>query len=56
MALALLLDQAIFDNTSLVRIGARFVDNYQECMRCKMVPRLWDAFYADGLSNFKLSV
>ena len=26
-------DQAIFDNISLVRIGARFMDDHQECIR-----------------------
>ena len=33
MAVALVPDQAIFDNISLVRIGARFMDDHQECIR-----------------------
>ena len=33
MAVALAPDQAIFDNISLVRIGARFMDDRQECIR-----------------------
>ena len=33
MAVALVPDQAIFDNISLVRIGARFMDDRQECVR-----------------------
>ena len=33
MATALAPDQAIFDNISLVRIGARFMDDRQECIR-----------------------
>ena len=33
MAVALVPDQAIFDNISLVRIGARFMDDCQECIR-----------------------
>ena len=33
MAVALVPDQAIFDNISLVRIGSRFLDNRQECIR-----------------------
>ena len=33
MAVALAPDQAIFDNISLVRIGARFMDDRQECVR-----------------------
>ena len=33
MAVALVPDQAIFDNISLVRIGARFMDDRQECIR-----------------------
>ena len=32
MAVALAPDQAIFDNISLVRIGARFMDDRQECI------------------------
>ena len=33
MTVALAPDQAIFDNISLVRIGARFMDDCQECIR-----------------------
>ena len=33
MAVALVPDQAIFDNISLVRIGAHFMDDRQECIR-----------------------
>ena len=33
MAVALAPDQAIFDNIPLVRIGARFMDDRQECIR-----------------------
>ena len=33
MAVALVPDQAIFDNISLVRIGARCMDYHQECIR-----------------------
>ena len=33
MAVALVPDQAIFDNISLVKIGARFMDDRQECIR-----------------------
>ena len=33
MAVALAPDQAIFDNISLVRIRARFMDDRQECIR-----------------------
>ena len=33
MAVALVPDQVIFDNISLVRIGARFMDDSQECIR-----------------------
>ena len=33
MAIALAPDQAIFDHISLVRIGARFMDDRQECLR-----------------------
>ena len=33
MAVALVPDQAIFDNISLVRIGACFMDDRQECKR-----------------------
>ena len=33
MAVALVPDQAIFDNISLVRIGAHFMDDSQECIR-----------------------
>ena len=33
MAVALVPDQAIFDNISLVRIGARFMDDRQEYER-----------------------
>ena len=33
MAVALVPDQAIFDKISLVRIGARFMDDHQECIR-----------------------
>ena len=33
MAVALAPDQAVFDNISLVRIGARFMDDRQECIR-----------------------
>ena len=33
MAVAPAPDQAIFDNISLVRIGARFMDDRQECIR-----------------------
>ena len=32
MAVALAPDQAIFDNISLVRIVARFMDDRQECI------------------------
>ena len=32
MAVALVPDQAIFDNISLVRIGARFMDDRQKCI------------------------
>ena len=32
MAVALVPDQAIFDNISLVRIGARFMDDPQDCI------------------------
>ena len=38
MAVALVPDQVIFDNISLVKIGARFMDNRQEyarCVRCR---------------------
>ena len=41
-------DQAIFDNISLVRIGA-CLDDRQECI--KMVWTVWTACYADGLTN-----
>ena len=33
MAVAVVPDQAIFDNISLVRIGAHFMDNPQESIR-----------------------
>ena len=33
MVVALAPDQAIFDNISLVRTGARFIDDHQECIR-----------------------
>ena len=33
MAVSLAPDQAIFDNMSLVRIGACFMDDRQECIR-----------------------
>ena len=33
MAVALAPDQAIFDDISLVRIGTRFMDDRQECIR-----------------------
>ena len=33
MAVALVPDQAIFDNMTLVRIGACFMDDRQECIR-----------------------
>ena len=33
MAVAFVPDQAIFDNISLVRIGARFMDDRQDCIR-----------------------
>ena len=33
MAVALVPDRTIFDNMSLVRIGARFMDDHQECIR-----------------------
>ena len=46
MAVALVPDQAIFDNISLVRIAARFMH--------KMVSTVWTACYADGLPNLSL--
>ena len=37
MAVALVPDQAIFDNISVVRIGACFMDDRQECIRwCRL--------------------
>ena len=34
MPVALVPDPTIFDNISLVRIGAWFMDDHQECIRC----------------------
>ena len=33
MAVALVSDKTNFDNISLVKIGARFMDDHQECIR-----------------------
>ena len=52
MAVALAPDQAIFDNISLVRIGACFMNDRQECIRwCRQYGLLG---YADGLPNLPL--